>query len=136
MSLDVKETRPGEAFDQIQVRSRQDSNLRPTAATRLLYPTELRDRQRKSRGVSAPRLFSFNSQSETPTQKGFGEPERSPVPSATLPPETAVEADWQVFGIQQTARLSEANGRTADVISVVESCEARDRQAVKRGWFR
>ena len=61
---------------------------------------------------------------------------RSPVPSAALPPETAVEADWQVFGIQQTARLSEANGRTADVIAVVETCEARDRQAVKRGWFR
>ena len=61
---------------------------------------------------------------------------RSPVSSAALPPETAVEADWQVFGIQQTARLSEANGRTADVIAVVETCEARDRQAVRRGWFR
>ena len=27
-----------------------------------------------------------------------------PVPSAALPPADAVEADWQVFGIEQTGR--------------------------------
>lgn len=62
-----------------------------------------------------------------------------PVPSAALPPVDAVEADWQVFGIEQTGQLARANGRTADVVAVVKACEARDAAAVRqitRPWWR
>lgn len=62
-----------------------------------------------------------------------------PVPSATLPPADAVEADWQVFGIEQTGQLARANGRTADVIEVVAACERRDAEAIRqieRSWWR
>ncbi len=63
-----------------------------------------------------------------------------PVPSAALPPVDAVEADWQVFGIEQTGQLARANGRTADVIEVVTGCEKRDAAAVRQitrpGWRR
>lgn len=55
-----------------------------------------------------------------------------PVPSAVLPPADAVETDWQVFGIEQTGQLARANGRTADVVEIVTSCEARDAAAVRR----
>ncbi|QTC87529.1 hypothetical protein [Brevundimonas pondensis] len=55
-----------------------------------------------------------------------------PVPSAALPPADAVETDWQVFGIEQTGQLARANGRTADVVEIVTSCEARDTAAVRR----
>ena len=62
-----------------------------------------------------------------------------PVPSAALPPADAVETDWQVFGIEQTGQLARANGRTADVVEIVTSCEARDAAAVRRierPWWR
>ena len=62
-----------------------------------------------------------------------------PVPSAPLPPASAVEADWQVFGIEQTGQLARANGRTSDVVEIVTSCEARDAAAVRqitRPWWR
>ena len=47
--------------------------------------------------------------------------------------------DWIVFGDAQTGKLDEANGRTRDAIGIVERCEARDGDAVKRarrGWLR
>ena len=62
-----------------------------------------------------------------------------PVPSAALPPADALEADWQVFGIEQTGQLARANGRTSDVVQIVTSCEARDAAAVRRierSWWR
>lgn len=62
-----------------------------------------------------------------------------PVPSAALPPAEAVETDWQVFGIQQTGQLARANGRTADVVEIVTSCERRDAAAIRRierPWWR
>lgn len=62
-----------------------------------------------------------------------------PVPSAALPGEAAVEADWQVFGIEQTGQLARANGRTSDVVEIVTSCEARDAASVRRitaPWWR
>ncbi|MBK6026037.1 hypothetical protein QOZ96_002469 [Brevundimonas nasdae] len=62
-----------------------------------------------------------------------------PVPSAALPSSDAVEADWQVFGIEQTGQLARANGRTSDVVEIVTSCEARDAKAVRqieRPWWR
>lgn len=47
-------------------------------------------------------------------------------------------ADWIVFGDAQTGKLDQANGRTVDAIGIVERCEARDAQAIKkagRGFF-
>ena len=61
-----------------------------------------------------------------------------PVPSAALPPAEAVEADWQVFGIEQTGQLARANGRTSDVVEIVTGCEARDAAAarqIERPWW-
>jgi hypothetical protein len=61
------------------------------------------------------------------------------VPSAALPGEAAVEADWQVFGIEQTGQLARANGRTSDVVEIVTSCEKRDAASVRqitRPWYR
>jgi hypothetical protein len=46
--------------------------------------------------------------------------------------------DWVAFGDAQTGRLDMANGRTRDAIGIVERCEARDAEAVKkakRGFF-
>ena len=62
-----------------------------------------------------------------------------PVPSAALPSADAVETDWQVFGIEQTGQLARANGRTADVVEIVTSCEARDAataRLIERPWWR
>lgn len=62
-----------------------------------------------------------------------------PVPSAALPPVDAAEADWQVFGIEQTGQLARANGRTSDVVEIVTSCERRDVEAIQRierQWWR
>lgn len=68
-------------------------------------------------------------------------PERwgDPVPSAAFPPDAATIRDWQVFGVEQTGQLARSNGRTADVIEVVRSCEARDAEAVRQitaPWWR
>ena len=60
------------------------------------------------------------------------------VPGAALPPDEASVGDWVSFGDAQTGRLDQANGRTADAIAIVERCEARDAEAVrraKRGWL-
>jgi len=55
-----------------------------------------------------------------------------PVPSASLPGVNAVEADWQVFGIEQTGQLGRANGRTSDVVEIVTACEKRDAASVRQ----
>ena len=63
---------------------------------------------------------------------------RAGVAGATLPDGSTV-GDWVVFGDAQTGKLDEANGRTRDAIGIVERCEARDDEAVKRarrGWLR
>ena len=62
---------------------------------------------------------------------------RSGVAAAALPDGSTV-GDWIVFGDAQTGKLDEANGRTRDAIGIVERCEARDGEAVKRarrGWL-
>jgi hypothetical protein len=41
-------------------------------------------------------------------------------------------ADWVSFADQQTGQLDKANERTLAAIGIVERCEARDRDAVKR----
>ncbi|WP_164513683.1 hypothetical protein [Sphingomonas koreensis] len=40
--------------------------------------------------------------------------------------------EWIAFSDAQTAQLDKANGRTADAIGIVERCEARDAEALKR----
>ena len=62
---------------------------------------------------------------------------RAGVAGATLPDGSTV-GDWVVFGDAQTGKLDEANGRTRDAIGIVERCEARDGEAVRRarrGWL-
>ena len=58
------------------------------------------------------------------------------VVAAPLPDGVTV-GDWIAFADAQTGKLDEANGRTRDAIGIVERCEARDADAVKRakrGW--
>jgi hypothetical protein len=50
------------------------------------------------------------------------------VESAPLPAHDTV-GEWVAFGDAQTAQLDKANGRTADALSIVEKCEARDAKA-------
>ena len=56
---------------------------------------------------------------------------REPVPGAPLP-DGATVGDWIAFGDAQTAQLDKANDRTSAAIGIVERCEARDREAVKK----
>jgi hypothetical protein len=51
-------------------------------------------------------------------------------------PDGNVLADWIAFGDAQTGKLDQANGRTADAIGIVERCEARDADAIKRATRR
>ena len=63
---------------------------------------------------------------------------KSGIAGADLPPDDASAGDWIAFADAQTGRLDQANGRTADAISIVERCEAREREALKRakaGWW-
>jgi hypothetical protein len=64
---------------------------------------------------------------------------RQPVPGADLPGPAATAGDWVAFGDAQTGQLDKANGHTADVIEIVERCEARDAATVKKlskPWWR
>jgi hypothetical protein len=53
------------------------------------------------------------------------------VEGAALPGGDTV-GDWIAFADAQTGKLDMANGRTTDSIDIIERCEARDREAVKR----
>jgi hypothetical protein len=54
------------------------------------------------------------------------------VAGAPLPAERSTVGDWVAFADVQTGRLDQANGRTRDAIEIVERCEAREREAVKK----
>jgi hypothetical protein len=59
------------------------------------------------------------------------------VAGADLPDGNTV-GDWVAFGDAQTGKLDQANGRTKDAIEIVERCEKRDAEAVRkatRGFF-
>lgn len=47
-------------------------------------------------------------------------------------PEGNTVGDWIAFADAQTGRLDIANGRTVDAIGIIERCEARDKEAIKR----
>jgi len=53
------------------------------------------------------------------------------VPGAALPAGSTA-GDWISFADAQTGQLDKANDRTRSAIGIVERCEARDREAVKR----
>ena len=56
---------------------------------------------------------------------------RIPVIGAPLPEGEDV-GQWIMFGDAQTAQLDKANDRTITAIGIVERCEMRDADAVKR----
>lgn len=56
---------------------------------------------------------------------------REGVPGADLPQGSTV-GEWIAFADAQTGQLDKANDRTKAAIGIVERCEARDREAVKR----
>jgi hypothetical protein len=56
---------------------------------------------------------------------------RSPVPGAPLPQGETI-GEWIQFGDAQTGQLDKANDRTLTSIGIIERCEARDAEAVKR----
>lgn len=56
---------------------------------------------------------------------------REGVPGADLPQGSTV-GEWIAFADAQTGQLDKANDRTKAAIGIVERCEERDREAVKR----
>lgn len=80
--------------------------------------------------VSTPILAS-----KTPCTSLIPAEWREGVPNAPLPPETDDELErlkgWVNFGVDQTGRLSKANGRTVDAIGIIERCSARDMEAIE-----
>lgn len=57
------------------------------------------------------------------------------VAGAPLPQGDTV-ADWEVFADATVGKLDQANSRTKDAIGIIERCEARDAQAIKRATRR
>lgn len=53
------------------------------------------------------------------------------VESAPLPKVDTV-GEWVAFGDAQSAQLDKANGRTADALTIVQKCEARDRESADK----
>ncbi|KPL67397.1 hypothetical protein SZ64_04320 [Erythrobacter sp. SG61-1L] len=53
------------------------------------------------------------------------------MPGADLPQGETV-GDWIAFGDAQTGQLDKANDRYRAAVGIVERCEERDREAVKR----
>lgn len=56
---------------------------------------------------------------------------REGVPPADLP-KGSTAGDWIAFADAQTAQLDKANDRTRAAIGIVERCEARDLEAVRK----
>lgn len=51
---------------------------------------------------------------------------------APLLPEGQTAGEWAAYADAAVGQLDKANGRAADIISVTEACEARDRSAWDR----
>ncbi|MFO6447880.1 hypothetical protein ACLBKU_12105 [Erythrobacter sp. NE805] len=47
-------------------------------------------------------------------------------------PSGSTVGDWIAFADAQTAQLDKANDRYAAAVGIVERCEARDREALKK----
>lgn len=65
---------------------------------------------------------------------------RVAVPGADLPSANATAGDWVAFGDAQTGQLDKANGHTADVLEIIDTCEKRDAATLKaitrRPWWK
>jgi hypothetical protein len=65
---------------------------------------------------------------------------RRPVAATPLPRTDATAGDLWTALDGQTGRLDQANGRTADLISIAEACQARQaavvRQLEPKPWWR
>lgn len=61
------------------------------------------------------------------------------VESAPLPSDSSV-GSWMGFGLAQTGQLDKANSNTADAVSIIQKCEARNAAAFEalkpRPWWR
>lgn len=53
------------------------------------------------------------------------------VPGAPIPQGDTV-GSWMAFADAQTGQLDKANSRYAEAVGIVERCEARDREAIKK----
>lgn len=64
---------------------------------------------------------------------------RQGVPAPDLPAGSTA-GEWAAFADAAVGRLDKSNGRTADALTIVERCEARDAQAADRlkprPWWR
>lgn len=82
--------------------------------------------------LSAPALPAFSCAALIPP--GL----RQPVAPTALPPaDTTAGALWIALD-DQTARLDQANGRTADVVAITQQCEAERAKltpSAKAGWL-
>ncbi len=78
-------------------------------------------------GCSAPTVLSTPNSCSTLLPSSW----KDGVAGAELPGGDTV-AEWIAFGDAQTGKLDQANGRTKDAIEVVERCERRDSEAVRR----
>jgi hypothetical protein len=47
-------------------------------------------------------------------------------------PQGSTVGEWIAFADAQTGQLDKANARYAEAVGIIERCEARDRQAVKK----
>lgn len=56
---------------------------------------------------------------------------REPIPGAPLPDGMDARA-WMQFGVETEGALSKANGRTADILHIVRTCEANANKARPR----
>lgn len=59
---------------------------------------------------------------------------QKPIDGAALPADDTLP-DWQKFGVAQTGQLSKANGRTADVLHIFGTCEAKANKSRPRKKF-
>lgn len=53
------------------------------------------------------------------------------MPGAALPNGSTV-GEWIAFADAQTGQLDKANGRYVEAVGIIERCEVRDREAVKK----
>lgn len=77
--------------------------------------------------VAAPPVLSASSPCSTLLPDEW----KAGVASAPLPDGKTV-GDWIAFADAQTGQLDKANDRYSAAVGIVERCEERDRQAVKR----
>lgn len=61
---------------------------------------------------------------------GVGVPKLAPVAADATDLERL--KPWQQFGIEATSRILTADSRTKDAIGIIERCEARDAEALRK----